>query len=265
VDAVYFFRPITPGAGKIATEELRYSLRSLVANMRGLDEVHVFGGRPSWLTEHVHHYPVSQGLHKHENTWKIWRQIASAARSGYLPEWFVIMNDDYFVMRPVDEVPAMHGGPLVEWAAARRQSKGIYDATMRTVALIESLGVPRAEQLTYELHVPFLTHGPTLAALWPDLDRAARGGRMPARLIKRSLIGNLTPGMNASAEHLASDVKVFGSNDPVHSGAYLSTSDLAFASRNTSRAGVEIRAAFPRSCRFEGTPSGVPRMVRASA
>lgn len=265
MDAVYFYRSVPPGAGKILTEELRYSLRSLAANLGQLGEVHVFGGRPSWLSAHVHHYPIVQGLHKHENTWKIWRQIASAARSGYLPEWFVIMNDDYFVMRPVESVPAMHGGPLVEWAAARRQSTGIYDATMRTARLIESLGVPMADQLTYELHVPFLVHGPTLAALWPDLDRAARGGRMPARLIKRSLIGNLTPGMNASAEYLASDVKVFGSNDPVHSGAYLSTSDLAFASRNTSRAGVEIRAAFSRSSRFEAIPSTVPRLVRASA
>lgn len=264
MDVVYFYRPLPAGSGTNLSEELRYSLRSIEANLAGLGQVHVFGGRPAWLSSAVHHHSVSQGIHKHVNTWRIWAAIASAFADGSLPEWFVIMNDDYFVMRPIGpDVPAMHTGTLAAWGAARRLSSGIHDAVVRTAGVLESRGVPRDEQLSYELHVPFLAHGPTLAALWPQLD-ASGYGKLMRRVIKRSMLANLTPGMNATAEHLVSDVKIFGSQDPMHSGTFLSTSDLAFASRNVSRAGVEVRAAFPSPSRFEAATVRAPRLVRSS-
>jgi len=204
----------------------------------------------------VNHYPVKQGAYKHANTWKIWRQIADAARTGYLPEWFLIMNDDYFAMRPVPgEVPAYHGGPMAEWIHARRDHQHIREAATRTASWVAAQGMPLDEQLSYELHVPMLCHGPALAALWPAIDRAAQGNiSLSTRMIKRSPISNLS-GFNDGAVQLATDVKVTREGDPLPSGPWLSTSDLAFASRNTHRtAGVEIRSTFRAPSRFESGP-----------
>lgn len=277
MDVVYFYRDVPRGmsaSGKF-TAELRYSLRSLAENMAGLDEVHVFGGRPPWLSEHVHHYPVKQAGRKHENTWRVWRQIASAARNGYLPDWFLIMNDDYFLMNPwAGPVPAYTSGPLSDWLAARSKT-ALSEAGARTQAFIAAHGVPVELQLGYELHVPLPVHGPTLAALWPALDEATQHGKMMThRLMKRSIIANLTPGLNEAAELMPHDVKVLGNgkDDPaVFAGPWISTSDDAFARRNTSPIGVTIRGAFRRRCRFEApevvptdrrTAHGAPRLVR---
>lgn len=277
MDVVYFYRDV-PRSQVIGrgTDELRYSLRSLAANMADLGEVHLFGGRPPWVSEHVSYYPVKQVGRKHENTWRIWRQIASAARNGYLPEWFLIMNDDFFLISPLaDAVPAYVTGPLGRWLA-ERSGTVLREAGMRTQAFIAARGVPVEHQLGYELHVPFLVHGPSLVELWPALDQATNnaGGSTARRLMKRSIIGNLTPGMNAGAELMPGDVKIFGNGrDPAGDppGPWVSTSDDSFARRNVSPVGVSIRAALRSRCRFEAPDvvpadrrqaAGAPRVVR---
>lgn len=253
MDLVYFYRHIRPGE---PTDDLRYSMRSLAANYADLGQVHVFGGRAPWFSDLVHHYPVRQAYQKHENTWRVWRQIVAAAASGYLPEEFLIMNDDHFLMRPwAGPIPDYVSGLLVDWLAQRAQSRNIVDTIKRTQTMIEQLGGPaRDEQLGYELHVPLRVHGPTLAALWPRLEQWTRGGRMGSRIAKRSAYGNLAGARARSdVEVMAKDCKVFGSNDPLPDGPWCSTSDLAFTKHG--RAGTEIRRRFPRRCRFEALPS----------
>ncbi len=137
------------------------------------------------------------------------------------------------------------------WIEARRDHQHIREAATRTAAWVAAQGVPLADQLSYELHVPFLVHGPALAALWPALDRAAKGNlTLGTRMIKRSPVGNLS-GFNATAELMPTDVKVVRDGDPMPAGPWVSTSDLAFASRNAHRtAGVEIRSALSSGKRF---------------
>jgi hypothetical protein len=258
MDLVYFYRHIQPGElhSRHATEELRYSLRSMATNYADLGEVHVFGGRPPWFSPHVHHYPVRQAYQKHENTWRVWRQIAAAAGAGYLPDEFLIMNDDYFLMRPwAGPVPVYVSGMLSDWLAARAQSRSIADTIERTQRMVEELGGPaRHAQLGYELHVPLRVHGPTLAALWPRLEEWTRGGRATHRVAKRSAYGNLA-GPFCGAEIMSEDCKVIKAGDPIPDGPWLSTSDDAFAFRNTHEVGRRVRAAFPRRSRFEALPS----------
>lgn len=252
MDLVYFYKHVRPGE---PTDELRYSLRSMAANYADLGQVHVFGGRAPWFSEHVHHYPVRQAYQKHENTWRVWRQIVAAVSAGYLPDEFLIMNDDHFLLRPwAGPVPDYVSGRLTDWLAARAQSRNIADTIKRTQTMIEALGgPPAAEQLGYELHVPLRVHGPTLAAIWPQLEQWTRGGRMSSRIAKRSAYGNLAGAWAARIEVMPTDCKVFGSNDPLPDGAWCSTSDLAFVRH--SRAGTALRARWPRRSRFEALPS----------
>lgn len=257
MDLVYFYRHIHPGEAdsRHATEELRYSLRSMAAHYAELGEVHVFGGRAPWFSEHVHHYPVRQAYQKHENTWRVWRQIVAAIGGGYLPDEFLIMNDDFFLIQPFSgPVPIYVSGMLDDWRAARAQSRNIVDTIKRTQTMVEALGgPPKGLQLGYELHVPLRVHGPTLAAIWPKLERWTRGGRMSSRIAKRSSYGNLAGARGVEVEVMAADVKVFGSNDPLPGGPWCSTSDLAFSRHG--RAGTAIRARFPGRCRFEALSS----------
>jgi hypothetical protein len=268
MDLVYFYRHVHPQEQVRSTDELRYSLRSMVAHYAELGEVHVFGGRAPWFSGHVHHYPVRQGYTKHENTWRIWGQIASAARSGYLADDFLIMNDDYFLTRPLPgPVPTYVSGTLDEWIGARAQSTLIVDTIERTQRMIAELGGPApAEQLGFELHVPLVAHGPTLAALWPRLDAWTRGGKMANRIAKRSAYGNLA-GTVGPVELMPTDCKVIRAGDPMPDGPWLSTSDESFMMRNVHPIGPTIRAMFPRPSRFESpvsaTLAATARTVRS--
>ena len=270
MDLVYVYRHVQPNElnSRRATEEIRYSLRSMAEHYAELGEVHVFGGRAPWFSGHVHHYPVRQAYVKHENTWRVWRQVASAAAAGYLPDEFLIMNDDFFLMRPwAGPVPDYVSGMLDDWRAQRAQSRNIADTIGRTQVMVEALGgPPRQLQLGYELHVPLRVHGPTLAAMWPRLEEWTHGGRISHRIAKRSAYGNLA-GRSNGVEVMLTDCKVIKHGDPMPAGPWLSTSDDTFAYRNTHEVGRIIRAAFPRRSRFELPPSDTvieQRTVRSS-
>lgn len=264
MDLVYFYRHVHPHEQPRATDELRYSLRTMVAHYRQLGQVHVFGGRAPWFSGHVHHYPVRQTYAKHENTWRIWTQIASAARNGYLPDRFLIMNDDYFLTRDLDEVPVYASGTLTSWIAARAQSRLIVETIERTQRMIADLGGPaRDDQLGYELHVPLVVHGPTLAEIWPRVDAWTHHGSPSRRVAKRSTYANLA--RCTDVELMPTDCKVIKSGDPMPDGPWLSTSDEAFMMRNVHQVGQLIRNNYTSPTRFESRSSDTlaPRTVRS--
>lgn len=254
MDLVYFYRHVHPHETARATDELRYSLRTMVENYGALGEVHVFGGRAPWFSSHVNHYPVRQGYTKHENTHRIWRHIASAAATGYLPDEFLIMNDDFFLMCPLDHVPHYVSGTLDAWIAQRHLSSNIVETVDRTRAMIAALGgPPAAELLGFERHVPLVVHGPTLARIWPGVDEWTRGGRGTHVIAKRSAYGNLA-GIS-DVEVMPDDCKIINTGDPIPTGPWVSTSDDAFMLRNTHPIGQQIRMTYARATRFEA-PAG---------
>lgn len=256
MDLVYVYRHVHPHETSRGTDELRYSLRSMVENYAALGEVHVFGGRAPWFSPLVHHYPVRQAYQKHENTHRVWRAIASAAANGYLPEHFLIMNDDFFLTRPLDHVPQYASGSLAAWIAKRAQSRLIVETVERTQRMVAELGGPAPElQLGFELHVPLVVHGPTLARVWPMVHEWTRGGRMTHRIAKRSAYGNLAGVTLDEVEVMPADCKIIKAGDPVPAGPWVSTSDDAFMSRNTHPIGRDLRSTFTRSSRFEA-PAG---------
>lgn len=258
--AVYFFRPLPRPWSDHAvrnSEELRYSLRSIAVNLAGLDQVHVFGGRPPWLSDHVVHHPVKQPGVKHDNTWAVWTAIADACRAGDLPDEFLMMNDDYFAMQPVTDVPAYSRWSTSEWAVNYRTTPG-GQAMARTIDALVELGVPVEKQREFELHVPLPVHGPTLARVWPALDEQRR---RRGRLVKRSGYANLA-GLNQAAVDVGVDVKVRRRDDPLPAGAWWSTADDTFRWRSVSRIGTLIRATFAVPSRFETARATVARSTK---
>jgi hypothetical protein len=175
VDVVYLCR-----AGE--NEELRYSLRSL-ANLPH-ERVWIFGGKPEWVTG-VELVPTDQRGAKYKVTT---RAMRAACEHPDVSDPFILFNDDFYVARPVSEVPVLHRGLVADvladyrrrWHGLSAYSRGM----MQTAELLESLGF--AAPLSYELHLPLPVHK---RAMIEALDVGAAAGI--AVLHKRTLYGNL--------------------------------------------------------------------------
>lgn len=139
-DVIYVVRP---GENNTA---LRFSLRSL-ANLPH-NRVFIAGFCPSWV-RNVTAIPVRKlpsKLNAIENNLK------AALRHPELGERAVYLNDDFYIMEPIDEVPITHGGP-VEGYRGRQEFRWRMDRTVK--ALVDQNGGLRQEMLTYDgIHMP---------------------------------------------------------------------------------------------------------------
>lgn len=271
MDAVYFLRLMSKSHTMLHQwEELRYSLRSLAANALQVDRVWILGGAlepaglPSWLDRGaIQWHPGAKPLRevdaalvsrwedvKHLNTWNQWRCMAELAATNWFGAQFVIMNDDFFVMKPSNPLVNEHRGPIKEFAAARRFGGLESTAVMmeRTAAWVaDQFGLDEPDQVAYETHGPLTVPAQGFADVMNLADtRGMRAG--VARLAKRSLVGNA---LRLPAE-LARDGKVHGNDDAVPDQRYLSSSDAAFQhGTRVGQIGRVVRRAFPAPCRFE--------------
>src|SRR5690606_40329879 len=94
MDVVYLVRPGN------RNEELRWSLRTLV-NLPH-DRVWIVGHLPNWIDRHkVQYLRTEQYELKHTNTLN---NLATACDHSDISDRFVLMNDDFFVLQPVDQL-----------------------------------------------------------------------------------------------------------------------------------------------------------------
>ena len=148
MDVVYLFKESVMND----SAELRHSLRSLQNFEHG--NVYIIGEKPDWATNVVH-IPVLQNGTKNANVAK---NIQTASETEAISEDFVMMNDDFFIMKPIGKVPTLHWGSLkdvIERFAKRYDQESDYMRAMkRTLVLLVSLGFPAP--VSYELHVPMV-------------------------------------------------------------------------------------------------------------
>ncbi|MFC7791422.1 hypothetical protein [Streptomyces cinereoruber] len=224
---------VVPVREQPVNEQLRYALRSWAANLAH-GRVWIVGYRPSWA-DSVRHIPTRQAGTKYANTTVA---VRAACEHPEVSDRFLLVNDDFFVMHPVEEMPVLHRGPVrqVEAYYAARAS-GLYLRGMReTRDLLVDLG--HRDPLSYELHVPLPVDK---AAMLKALDV----GRHLDVLHKRTLYGNLA-GLGGTEMR---DVKVLHrAPHGYDGGVFLSTMPDSFAAGHV---GQHIRRAFPKPCRYE--------------
>lgn len=216
IDAVYLVRPGD------SNQELRYSLRSL----RNLPHRRVWlaGYQPKWTTN-VGRIPVEQGENKYENSRA---NIRAACSHPDVTERFLLFNDDFFVVEPIDAIPVWHRGLLVDRLEGRRG--GSYVRRMQATS--DALG---PDALSYALHVPMeIEKGKALEVLDATTDE----------VLFRTMYGNR---WNVGGIY-HDDVKVAGRNDKIPDGPLLSTSDGSFRQRDV---GKRIRRLFPDPSPYE--------------
>lgn len=109
-DAVY---PLGTGS-LLDNEEIRYSLRSLLANAENLGNVYVIGEKPSCLEfgECLVHISYTERHRPYRN---VWEKLRVAALDERISERFIFMNDDIYLVKKCDSGNIPHysrGGHL---------------------------------------------------------------------------------------------------------------------------------------------------------
>lgn len=195
-------------------EELRYSIRSVVKNLE-YDNLWIVGGKPEWYTGL--HIKVNQDQSSYRNARTNIRAIINDSR---ISDDFILMNDDFFIMNPVKEIPYMYSGLLLDKINIRQSVdyNGTYTRLLfKTYSELYSKARIR-NPLDYELHVPIVFNKVKLSSV------------IGSQGLWRSMYGNVN---NVGGE-VFKDIKIYAKDHPLSNNIvdmksdYLSTEDKVF-------------------------------------
>ena len=165
IDLVYI-------CGSGHNEELRYSIRSAVKNLK-FNNLWVVGGKPNWYIGN--YIEVAQNKSKYVNARNNLRAICS---SPEISDSFILMNDDFYIMNKVDNVPYMHGGLLADKITKYKILTGDTRYVLMLKRTLSNLSRRiNKDVLDYELHVPMVMEKEKLLNVieLPDLWRSRYG------------------------------------------------------------------------------------------
>jgi hypothetical protein len=228
MDVVYVVGP------QKENEELRYSLRSIAANLPH-GRVWIVGYKPEWVAN-VEYLPTIQKMTRWQNSTA---NLLTACIHDEMPERFVYFNDDFYVAQPIPAVPTLHRGYVADVMRHYAYTSGRYvEGLKKTAVLLKELGYP--DPLSYEVHAPMVVERrPMLDVLRLAADR----GRGIVAIHKRTLYGNV---YRIGGEQV-DDVKVLGYGHSPPPGAFVSTSATSFG----GKCGRWLRKLFPTPCQYE--------------
>lgn len=207
--------------GREFNEELVYSLRSLVNIPH--ERVFIVGGVPLDVKKsEIIHIPTEQKSTKWRNSTS---NLKTAILDDRLSDDFIYMNDDFFILKPINEPVKelnLHFGSMADYydRLAKKHAETPYMRGMlETKNLLNNLGVQ--EPLSYELHIPFIFNKKHLKEMF-----SIKGIENINVLHKRSLYGNLY----LKKSQFYKDVKLFnGMNfDAKNFNKFVSTDATSF-------------------------------------
>jgi hypothetical protein len=200
-----------------SNEELRYSIRSVVESFPD-SKIWVVGGKPNWYTGN--YIEVSQNLSKYRNAIE---NLKALCNSEEISDKFVLMNDDFYIVKNIDSIKDYHGGPLLEKINLYQKLNSNSNYTRKLAATykkIKSLGIENP--LDYELHVPMVM----------EKEKLKQTLQNNYQFLWRSIYGNI---FNVGGEQME-DVKVYvkgplvlkSYNIKKDDHIYLSSADTSF-------------------------------------
>ena len=198
-------------------EELRYSIRSIYQSFPE-SEIWVVGGKPDWYIGN--YIKVEQNLSKYKNAAK---NLMAICNSNEISNPFVLMNDDFYIIKKIDKILDFHGGSLLEKSRFYERLSGGNNYVRKLFAThkkIKSIGIE--DPLDYELHVPMIMEKEKLKEVLKDGDQ----------FLWRSVYGNK---FNVGGIQME-DVKVYSKGPLVlksynlnkDNHTYLSSADSSF-------------------------------------
>ena len=191
-------------------EELRYSIRSVVKNANP-DNIFVVGYKPDWYVGDFIKVENSS-TNKFENITKCYEIIRNIPK---LSDDFVLMNDDFFIIKPIESVPVYNDGLL---EAKIKEHVALNGANRYALALKEvkkqllKRGIKL--MLNYDIHTPMVFNKTKLQQF------------NQLSLAPRSLYGNAV-GIGGKT---ISDVKIYDEKSDLMTldGQFVSTTDKSF-------------------------------------
>jgi len=140
-DVVYVCRPGDDN------EELRYSLRSLRNLPHG--KVWIAGYCPTWVSAEVERIAVPARASKHDHALA---SLIAAMDHPEVSDPFLMMNDDFYIMREMEKVPVLHNGPLDQVIEDHAKGSSYREAMENTAELLRKTDA--LELYGYEIHAP---------------------------------------------------------------------------------------------------------------
>ena len=223
-------------------EELRYSIRSVVKNMPH-DKIWVVGGKPSWYKGN--HIEVRQFKTKLANARA---NMDAIVASEEISDDFILMNDDFFIMEPIEYPEYYYTGTLAAKIDyfRRKHPRSVYTKLlMRSYKTIKHQGIK--VPLDYTLHIPMIMNKEKLKNI------------LPLSISWRIAYGNIynVGGIEVVADGSPTkDVKIYVENDELTSvdhnplsKTYLSTEDRAFEKMKDF-----FQEKFPKPSKYEKKP-----------
>lgn len=139
-----------PGWECVTPGEIRYSIRSAVKHL-AVDEVWLVGDRPDWATNVGHIPGVADRGQKFDN---LMHDLLAALQSPDVPDRFLLMNDDFHILRSyplgVENIGTLSG--RVESNRAEGVTGSFHETFENTLAWLRDRGI--ADPLCFELHRP---------------------------------------------------------------------------------------------------------------
>ena len=196
-------------------EELRYSIRS-VLNSFPEAKVWWVGGKPEWYSGHC--VPVEQNSNKYANALK---NLKSLCEHPEISDNFVLMNDDFFIIKKINSVDQFYNGLLSDKINRFTQITGssmYIKKLITTNKKLIDLGIKNP--IDYELHTPMPMNKTGLLDVIEKYPEC----------LWRSMFGNL---YNVGGTQM-DDVKIYvnkrhlaRSNEITDNSIYMSTEDTS--------------------------------------
>lgn len=229
------FYPVRPGDDN---EELRYSLRSLRNIKHG--RVFIVGHVPDWVTNVIGiELPKLGTYHRTAQ-----RNIEHVIKHTDISDKFLYMNDDFFIMNPIEKMPTIFRGTLdgVIEKQGQRSKGDYYNAMVKTRDLIDKIFTGKQTLYSYEIHLPMVFDKAKLGSIFNIISQHDPEFH---RYQYRTIYGNLFE--IGGVQNVHGSIKVKRTADKLPSGDFASTNELTFS----GQVGRQIRAIFPDKSPYE--------------
>ena len=201
--------------------DLLYSLRSVDEFVTGFDRVFIAGYKPHYVSG-IRSIPTKQNGTKWRNALE---NVIAACKSPLVSDDFVLMNDDFFAIKPVDISECKFSrGSLTDKVKRilEKPKRSLWEqGHVDVLDLLQQLKVRRRGD--YSLHVPMILNKQKFLAMvnLPEVQEFLATGKP---LMFRTLYGNLYPEKTKKIE----DVKIPKTEDLSKkwtAGSWISTYD----------------------------------------
>lgn len=171
--------------------EIRFSLRSVAENLKGIGNIYVIGEKPDWMQNVIHiMWPDEFGPGNADGN--IIRKVLRACKEEGLSEQFLFINDDHLVLKPIEasDVPYIHKGDMNTFPENYFKRDYWRTRLMRTRDVLNFKELPC---LHYDCHVPILFNKTIFPEVMAQFDYGIKPGYTMKSLYANSISEDIEP------------------------------------------------------------------------